>query len=241
MMLSSFWCCLLCATTWLHSITSLFNFQSTAHIINSSSPCLRVLPLLLFLVCTVYCECYIASLMNMRGLFVHLYLVRVRAVVVALEAVEMTAALLVCACITKHEQLMNWENKHLFSLSVWRTRKGRGGVFSRHTHTHTWEIWRTGKKRRGGAESRICVTPNDIAHFKAPVFVQFTICDEGQLVEQSSEKRQRIYNCNSKYFVRGRPMIKFISFCPKMINSADFVIPTIMPTQWLFFPLKYEY
>lgn len=45
--------------------------------------------------------------MNMRGLFVHLYLVRVRAVVVALEAVEMTAALLVCACITKHEQLMN--------------------------------------------------------------------------------------------------------------------------------------
>ena len=136
MMLSSFWCCLLCATTWLHSITSLFNFQSTAHIINSSSPCLRVLPLLLFLVCTVYCECYIASLMNMRGLFVHLYLVRVRAVVVALEAVEMTAALLVCACITKHEQLMNWENKHLFSLSVWRTRKGRGGVFSRHTHTH---------------------------------------------------------------------------------------------------------
>ena len=111
-------------------------FQSTAHIINSSSPCLRVLPLLLFLVCTVYCECYIASLMNMRGLFVHLYLVRVRAVVVALEAVEMTAALLVCACITKHEQLMNWENKHLFSLSVWRTRKGRGGVFSRHAHTH---------------------------------------------------------------------------------------------------------
>ena len=74
---------------------------------NSSSPCLRVLPLLLFLVCTVYCEWYIASLMNMRGLFVHLYLVRVRAVVVALEAVEMTAALLVCACITKHEQLMN--------------------------------------------------------------------------------------------------------------------------------------
>ena len=26
-------------------------------------------------------------------------------------------------------------------------------------------------------------------------------------------------------------MIKFISFCPKMMNSADFVIPTIMPTQ----------
>ena len=28
-----------------------------------------------------------------------------------------------------------------------------------------------------------------------------------------------------------QPMIKFISFCPKMINSADFVIPTIMPAQ----------
>ena len=86
--------------------------------------------------------------------------------------------------------------------------------------------------KRGGvlrAAFALLLTTSRISNL--PVFVQFTICDEGQLAKQSSEKRQRIYNCNSKYFSRG-PMIKFISFCPKMINSADFVIPTtIMPTQ----------
>ena len=253
-MLSSFWCCRLCATT-----CTMFNIQySTFKIffqfpINSTNILLvPILPLLVFLVCT-------RRLLRMLHCKPNEY-----------ARLSCASSPCLCPCSSSHTsdsgsgccssgwhlqhraKISRCENRY-FSLhwhkyiwewgcARWRTRKGGDGVFS----SHTWEIWRTSKKscRGEGAESRICVTQLTTSSriSKPPCFCSiYHLWRTRQLVEQSSEKRQRIYNCNSKYFVRGRPMIKFISFCPKMINSADFVIPTIMPTQWLFFPLKYEY
>ena len=76
---------------------------------------------------------------------------------------------------------------------------------------------------------------NDIAHFKTSLFLfnlPFVTRPGSWWSNQvRSDKEFIIVIPNISAAAIGPTMIKFISFCPKMINSADFVIPTIMPTQ----------
>ena len=183
MMLSSFWCCLLCATTCRTTVRH-----------------------------SLVQQLHVSLQIHVDPVHVSAHLVSVCAVVVTLQAVEVAAALLV---------------------STW---KGPYGEFNKQT-----------KKRRGGEGCWEAHSPyhqpNDIAHFEPAVFVQFSICDEGAAggaIRGATTKNELTFIIVIPN-ISGCPMIKFISFCPKMINSTDFVNPTIMPSQWLFFLLKYEY
>ena len=93
---------------------------------------------------------------------------------------------------------------------------------------------KTGEEERG-AERRIRVTTSlTTSRISNPLFLfNLAFVTKGQLAEQSSRATTK----NELTFIIvipnifGCPMIKFISFCPKMINSTDFVNPTIMLSQ----------